>query len=96
MGKDIKEDCIHFIEKRPEELHGIQVTAENMEDVAGWCKGWVERTDYAVWIRVPVPRPKSERMTRAYANDWVVRTRDGMLRIYKNKDLMENFKRVGD
>lgn len=56
-------------------VDAVQVTEENIEDVAKWCSGDLrvspnEQKDS--FIKVRVHRPLNERQTRAYPGDWVL------------------------
>lgn len=74
-------------------IEAIQVTSENMEQIAEWCKGKILRTrakpeeNYPAspFIKVDVKNPRNPRQTRAFVNDWVIRDEDGRWRVYPNK-----------
>lgn len=55
----------------------VEVTAENFEELAKWVGG-VEQQDHSgIYIEVPVSRPQSERQTRAYIGDFVLKANSG-------------------
>lgn len=64
--------------RKPFEVEAIQVTAENMEQVAKWCRGQLRRSagpggrNPQRYIKVPVKRFLTDRQTQAYVGDWVV------------------------
>lgn len=64
-------------------VEAVQVTEDNLDAVANWTKGKVlanEATEGApakFFVKVPVKRPLSERQSRAYIGDWVLKARSG-------------------
>lgn len=64
--------------RRPFNVEAVKVTAENMEQVAKWCRGQVRSSagpggrNPQRYIKVPVKIPLTTRQTQAYAGDWVV------------------------
>lgn len=63
--------------RKPFLIDAIQVTPENMEEVAKWCGGTVETAERngrtVKFIEVPVSRPMNERQKRAFVNDYVLK-----------------------
>ena len=64
--------------RNPLYAEAIQVTAENMAEVAEWCKGEIETLskpskghESDQFIRVHVFHPLNERQTKAFIGDWV-------------------------
>lgn len=63
--------------RKPFEVEAVEVTQENLHEVAQWCGGTIEtdtegpRGDQE-FVKVQVKRPLSDRQTRAYPGDWVL------------------------
>lgn len=72
--------------RKPFDVDAVQVTAENMEEVAKWCKGKIETTEDTKlpFIRVDVPRVLTEKQTKAFVGDWVLYAGSGF-KIYTNR-----------
>lgn len=69
----------------------IQVTAENMAEVAEWCRGDVRTMDDgSSYIKVRVIRPMDERQTRAFVTDWVLYAGTGY-KVYTDKAFKNSF-----
>lgn len=65
-------------QRKPYGVTGVQVTEENMRDVAKWCGGRIRRDDNNVpYIKVKVRRPADERQTEARPTDWVLLSKSG-------------------
>lgn len=74
-------------------VQGIQVTAENMNEVAAWCLGEVrEKVDVEGWSRknngrhiyVDKTEPGGRRMSMAFVGDWIL-CNENRFRIYSDK-----------
>lgn len=84
-------------------VQAIQVTKENLPDLAEWCGGVVKLEDdggegFRTYIEVPVS-PTSGRYSKqrvsAYVGDWVVRlTEDNNFKIYRTRSFLEIFEEV--
>jgi len=64
--------------RKPFSVEAVQVTEENMSEVALWCRGQI-RTSVGKdgkgeqkYIKVNVKRALDDRQTMAYVGDWVV------------------------
>lgn len=77
--------------RKPFAVDGIQVTAENMADVAAWCDGEIQ-SDYnsTSFIKVKVQRVLNERQTQAYVGDWVLSAGTGF-KVYTEKAFRNSF-----
>lgn len=62
-------------------VDAVQVTKENLEEIAAWCAGRVEEQTLVhrnedspgrPYVRVPVMRPMNPRQTMAFVGDWVL------------------------
>jgi len=64
--------------RKPFEVQAVEVTAENIQEVADWCGGVIEtdtegpRSGEQEYIKVNVKKPLSTRQTHAYYGDWVL------------------------
>lgn len=80
--------------RKPFEVEAIQVTAENIEEVAVWCNGSVERLGEEGkddrYIHVRVHYPISPRQTKAFIGDWVLYSKNGF-KCYNPKAFSNNF-----
>lgn len=78
----------------PFEVEAVQVTAENIEEVAAWCNGTVERLGEDGkddrYIHVRVHYPISPRQTKAFIGDWVLYSKNGF-KCYNPVAFKKNF-----
>jgi len=59
--------------RRPFEVTAVQVTEDNLAEVADWCEGEVRETaEGTKFVKVRVYRPMNSRQTRAFVGDWVL------------------------
>jgi len=61
-------------------VDAVQVTEENMNEVADWCGGQVrpakdEKSRPYIWVNVL--KPMTSRQSQAFPNDWVLKTKAG-------------------
>lgn len=67
--------------RKPFYVEAVQVTAENIQEVAKWCSGQVYHVAEAngdhTFIKVKVKRPLSARQTKAFVGDWVLKAGTG-------------------
>lgn len=86
--------------KKPLRVSGVQVTEENMEELATLCGGEIriEKTGDTVkkYIKVPVWRPLNEKQTKAYVGHWILfsASKDTSCKVYTDKALWANFDAV--
>ncbi len=92
---------INFVRK-PFYIKAVQVTPENIHEVAAWCDGQVRTQGGPVegspenmirntfYIKVRVLRALNERQTRAFIGDWVVYAGKGY-KVYQPKALTQTF-----
>lgn len=73
------------------EVDAVQVTAENIAEVAKWCSGNV-RSDKSgkKYVKVRVQRPLEDRQTMAYVGDWVLYAGTGY-KVYTPKAFLNAF-----
>lgn len=79
--------------RKPFEVEAVEVTEENLTDVAKWCSGDVvaegnERQ--RLFIKVRVARALNERQTKAYPGDWVLYAGTGF-KVYTAKAFHKTF-----
>lgn len=94
---------VHAVRK-PFNVDAVQVTAENMEEVARWCRGKVKTEQSSTsatpqaptrYIHVRVLHPLNPKQTQAYIGDWVLVTDTGS-KVYSDKAYHNNFDEVED
>ena len=51
----------HKYTRKPFVVEAIQVTAENMDEIAQWCGGVVVNSSEGNYVKVEVSRPMNER-----------------------------------
>lgn len=87
--------------RRPFYVDAVQVTEDNLNDVATWCQGDVRTTDMpegaAVenYVKVRVHRPLTERQTKAFIGDWVLYAGTGF-KVYTTKAFEKSFEEVDE
>lgn len=85
--------------RKPFYIDAVQVTEENMEDVATWCQGEVKTVKDAkgkvtdLYVKVRVHRPLNERQTKAYIGDHVLYAGSGY-KVYTAKAFSSSFEQV--
>lgn len=80
--------------RKPFEIEAVQVTAQNINEVAAWCKGKVvlpDGTPGPHFIKVDVKNPLTERQTKAFVGDWVLFSGKGGYKVYTNKGFEISF-----
>lgn len=86
--------------RKPFVSKGFEVTEDNMDAIARWCKGSVVRENVSrPFVRVPVSRATNEKQTHAYAGTVVVVSVFGKVRsykVYKREWLEESFIELTD
>lgn len=83
--------------RRPFFVDAVQVTSENVEDVAEWCMGEVRTTEQTAeekYVKVRVLRPLTERQTKAFVGDWVLYAGTGF-KVYTPKAFEKSFEPLG-
>ena len=81
---------------KPLYVEAVQVTSQNMVEVAEWCGGTVQTSEEKrprKYILVATVRPMQERQTWAFAGNWVLKTPQGY-KIYTNNSFMNGFIKV--
>lgn len=81
-------DLKNFVRK-PFSVEAVEVTAENILEVATWCAGEMRSSDgdrgraIQHYIKVNVKKPLNARQTMAYVGDYVVVATDQNIRGFK-------------
>jgi hypothetical protein len=86
---------IEQYERLPFTIQAVQVTPENIYQVAKWCRGKVKtagRRGIQKYIQVEVKRALNERQTKAYVDDWVLKAGTGF-KVYTPKAFEESFRK---
>jgi hypothetical protein len=71
-------------------VEAVQVTEENMQEVAAWCNGRIRTEDGKTYIKVFVHNPLKEEQTMAHPGDWVLYAGKGF-KIYKDVAFRKTF-----
>lgn len=83
--------------RKPFEVDAVRVTAENMAEVATWCRGEVslegELPQQTQHIKIEVNNAINERQTMAFVGDWVLKAGKGF-KIYTAKAFNKSFVKV--
>lgn len=89
--------------RKPFPIEAVQVTTENMRDVAEWCKGEVITTDSKIaealqktpetYIKVKASNPMNDRQTQAFPGDWVLYANKGY-KVYTDKSFKRSFDEI--
>lgn len=86
--------------RQPFIVTGYLVTPDNMEEIARWCGGHVNReTEPLVFVRVPVNRATHERQSRAYPGMYVLVSKhrgEMSFKVYTKDWLDQNFFQMSD
>lgn len=87
------------VARKPLFGESIQVTDENMHELAEWAKGSVVvesrrgKPTGRQFIKVDVERPMNERQTKAFVTDWIVKVGNS-LKVYPDSSYHNSFDEV--
>lgn len=88
--------------RKPFEVDAVEITAENIEEVAQWCGGEVKESEAKKpgqetqkFIKVAVKRPLNDRQTRGYPGDWILSAGNGF-KVYTQKAFSGSFEEQTD
>lgn len=76
--------------RKPFSVDAVQITADNMEEVASWAQGEVREENGVKYVHVRVHRPLNERQTKGYVGDWVLYAGTGY-KVYTDKAFEGSF-----
>lgn len=77
--------------RRPFIVQAVMVTEKNLDEVAVWCGGTVNRETKRHYVEVPVSKVTNELQRRGFINHYVVKAERGY-RVYTYKTFHDNFK----
>lgn len=84
---------------QPYVVNAVQVTEDNLEELAAWCKGDVRTTgagktfrftEGTKYIKLP-GRVSALRHSMAFAGDWLVVRDDGLFKLYTANNFPRHF-----
>lgn len=81
-----------FYDRNPLRVEAVQVTEENLREVAAWCGGKV-RTNHKtkqLFIRVDVLHPREPKHTRALVGNWILKSEMGY-KIYSDSAFQNGY-----
>lgn len=80
--------------RSPFQVDAVQVTKENLQEIAEWCGGQVlEHSDKGKtqkYVKVKVYRPVNEKQTRAFPGDWILSS-DAGFKVYTDRAFQRSF-----
>lgn len=88
--------------RKPQHVEAVKVTADNMAEVAAWCKGELTKATFTKFtkelgeatlqecVQVPVIRPLNDRLRFAFVGDYVVKSGTSF-RVYVEKVFSASF-----
>jgi len=76
--------------RKPLYVDAIQVTKENLSEIAKWCGGNVFQSEDISYIQVLHYKSKIVPRTKAFVGDWVLESRNGY-RVYTDKAFGKSF-----
>jgi hypothetical protein len=76
--------------RRPFEIEAIRITKENFNEVAEWCGGEILDHNGKQYIKVDVTRPLTEKQTRGFIGDWLLKAGSGF-KVYTHKAFQHCF-----
>jgi hypothetical protein len=81
-------------------VDAIQVTEENIDEVAEWCNGDVRFTDKGKndkkkYVKVRVLRPLNEKQSMAFVGDYILYAGTGY-KVYTHRAFVESFEPAED
>lgn len=82
--------------RKPFEVEAVQVTEDNIGDVADWCDGELRSTAENIpFVKVKVHRPLTTRQTRAFVGDWILYAGRGF-KVYTTKAFETSFEKADE
>jgi hypothetical protein len=84
--------------RKPFVVTAVEVTEENMKEVANWCKGRIETEgelpNMKQFIKVNVRGLSSERQSKAYVGDRVLCSNPGNFKVYTARAFQNCFEEI--
>lgn len=81
--------------RKPFHIDAVQVTADNMQEIAKWVDSEVRTDSDGKYVKVRVHRPANDKQTKAYVGDWVLYAGTGY-KVYTPKAFAKDFEPVSD
>lgn len=85
---------IQQYQRKPFPVEAVQVTLDNMQEVAEWCGGEIvldkQGSRLVNFIKIEVQHAISERQKKAFLEDWVLKTNSGF-KCYSSRAFPKNF-----
>lgn len=86
--------------RKPFVVEAIQVTSNNVFEVAEWCNGEVKKsspksapagqTGEELYVKVKVIKAQNDKQSQAFVGDWVLRSGNNF-KVYTNKAFLTTF-----
>lgn len=80
--------------RKPFEVDAVQVTEENIQEVAAWCRGKIQHAErkgtVEPYIKVQTHRPLNEKQTMAFIGDWILQAETGF-KVYTDQAMQNSF-----
>lgn len=76
--------------RRPFHVQAVQITADNMAEVAKWCGGTIKSEGAVSFIKVDVQHPVNVRQTQGYVGNWVLKAGE-QFKVYQDKAFKATF-----
>ncbi len=80
-------------QRKPFEVDAVRVTQGNLQELAEWCGGVVREADGLLYIKVNVSYPQSERQTRAFPGDWLLKS-GSQFKVFLDKAFKAQFVKI--
>jgi hypothetical protein len=77
------------------EVDAVQITDDNMEEIADWCLGEVLEERGSKYVKVDVMRVLNERQTKGFVGDWILYAGSGF-KVYTTKAFIQSFDKTDD
>ena len=71
-------------------VEAVQVTNENIDEIVEWTSGHLQQDPNGVFVRVQVQRPMTNRQTKAYVGDWLLKSNRGF-KVYTDAAFRNGF-----
>lgn len=90
---------INKFASKPIFVDAVEVTADNLEDIAKWCQGEVRTAEKAEggksgnYVKVRVHHPRTDRQTKAFVGDHVLYSGHGF-KVYTPRAFEKSFEQI--
>lgn len=79
--------------RKPFYIDAVQISAQNITEVARWVDGEVRSDKHGQYVKVRVHHPMNDRQTKAYIGDWVLYAGTSY-KVYTPKAFTNSFEQV--